>query len=454
MPTSPFRPATRRQFLAAAGATGLTLLTSRKAPAAGPVEVQRPPSERLNIACVGAGGRASDDLRILSDCGVNVVALAEVDARRGAGSFKKYPKAAIFTDYRKMLDARHKDIDALVVACPDHHHAFATMAAMQLGKHVYCEKPLTHDIYEARTIAQAAKKYGVATQMGNNGHGGEGIRLTVEWLRAGAIGPVTQVHIWTDRPGNWWPQPGNRRRPKETPPVPSTLDWDQWVGPAPDRPYNPAYLPFNWRGWWDFGTGALGDMGCHVIDAPFWALDLGAPAWVEAQSEGNTEESGPAWSIITYQFPARGPNLPACKLVWYDGGKRPPRPPELEPDRDWNKAPGGTLFVGEKGKMLGATATSGPRLIPEAKMKEFKRPEKTIPRSVGHHLEWVQACMGGKPTVDGFDYAGPLTELVLLGNVALRAGQRIEWDPTNLKLTNAPNHQHLIHREYRKGWSL
>src|SRR5205823_5995919 len=289
-------------------------------------------------------------------------------------------------DFRKMLEEQ-KDIDAVVVGTPDHLHAFASMAAMKMGKHVYCEKPLTHSVWEARQVAQAAREHKVATQMGNQGQASEETRRLSELVWAGAIGPVREAHIWTDRPSNglfaeYWPQ--GVARPKDTPPVPDTLSWDLWLGPAPERPYNPAYLPFKWRGWWDFGTGALGDIGCHALDPVCRALKLGAPTSVEASSGRVNKETYPLSSMVTYQFPARG-DMPPVKLTWYDGGLRPPRPAELEDGQMMGD--NGRLLVGEKGKILGSLMSD--KIIPQARKLKYKEPPKTIPRSLGHDVEWI-----------------------------------------------------------------
>ena len=410
------------------------------------------PSDKLNIAGIGVGGRGADDLREIES--ENIVALCDVDSRRAADTFKRYPKAKQYTDFRQMLD-RQKDIDAVVVATPDHVHAFASMAAIQLGKHVYCEKPLTHTIWEARRLTEESRKARVATQMGTQGHSYEGIRLIAEWIRDGAIGPVREVHCWTDRPAGWWPQ--GVERPKDAPAAPATLDWDLWLGPAPVRPYHPAYVPFAWRGWWDFGCGALGDMGCHIFDSPFFALNLGYPTSVEAVSSPVNRETGPVASIIRYEFPARG-EMPPVKLTWYDGGLLPPRPEELEPGRRLGNENGGILYIGDKGKIMASDENAqSPCLIPQSRMNEYKRPPKTIPRSVGHHAEWVQACKGGPPAGANFDYAGPLTEVVLLGNVVIRTGEKtrkLEWDGPGMKCTNVDAANQFVRNEYRKGWSL
>lgn len=441
----------RRRFVAETGllAAGSSLFVPAHVLGRGG---QKPPSEKLNIAAIGVGGRGADDLRELES--ENIVALSDVDWNRAADTFKRYPNAKRYKDYREMLD-KEKDIEAVVVATPDHVHAFASMAAIQHGKHVYCEKPLTHTIWEARQLAEAARKAKVATQMGTQGHSYEGIRLVAEWIWDGAIGPVREVHCWTDRPARWWPQ--GVSRPKDTPAVPSTLDWDLWLGPAASRPYNPAYVPFAWRGWWDFGCGALGDMGCHIFDSPFFALKLGYPTTVEAVSSPVNGETAPVASIVRYDFPARG-DMPPVKLTWYDGGLLPPRPDELEPGRRLGNENGGILYIGDKGKIMASDENAqSPCLIPQSKMSEYKRPPKSIPRSIGHHAEWVQACKGGSSAGAHFDYAGPLTEVVLLGNVAIRTAdksRKLEWDGPNMRCTNIEDANHYVRSEYRKGWSL
>ncbi len=410
------------------------------------------PSEKLNIAGIGVGGQGGSDIRNMET--ENIVALCDVDWRHASGIFKRYPNAKKYRDYRKMLDEQ-KDIDAVVVGTPDHLHAFASMYAIKLGKHVYCEKPLTHSVYEARKLAEAARERKVATQMGNQGQASEETRRLCEIVWDGAIGPVREAHIWTDRPSNglfneYWPQGVNR--PKEEPPVPDTLDWDLWLGPAPFRPYNPVYLPFKWRGWWDFGTGALGDIGCHSFDPVFRALKLGHPTSVQASSTRVNKETFPLGSMVRYQFRARG-DMPPLTFTWYDGGIRPPRPEELPDGRELG--PNGRMLVGDKGKLLNS------RLLPETKFKDYQMPPRTIPRSIGHYKEWTEACKGGKPGGSNFDWAGPLAEVVLLGNVALRSELREEltrmklnWDPASMKITNLAEANAFLRREYRQGWTL
>lgn len=450
--TRPRRALSRRQFLTLG-------LSTAAAAAVVPRHVlggigYKAPSDTLNLAVVGVGGRGKAHLEGLKS--ENIAVLCDVDEDYAADVFTQYPRAEKYTDYRVMLE-REKGLDGISVATPDHTHAVIAMAAMELGKHVYVEKPLTHTIYEARRLTEAAHKYDVATQMGIQGHAMEGPRLINEWIWDGAIGTVREVHIWTDRPANWWPQGYQLHRPEEIPAVPSTLDWDLWVGPAPFRPYHPAYLPFVWRGWQDFGTGSLGDMACHLMDSPKWALNLGAPKYISASSTPMNDESYPAAQMIHYEFPAKG-DRPAVELTWYDGGLKPTRPPELEPGRMMGNQNGGVLYVGEKGKIMASDENAqNPRIIPEAKMREYRLPPKTIPRSNGHFKEWIEACKGGEPAKANFDYAGPLTEAVLLGNLAVRFQEqnvRLEWDPENMRVNNVPKADALITPEYRPGWSL
>ena len=415
---------------------------------------KKAPSEKLNVAGIGVGGRGAADINACE--GENVVALCDVDSRQAGGTFKKFPNAKVYKDFREMLDKEGKRIDAVTIGTPDHIHAPAAIRAMKMGKHVYCEKPMAHTIWEAREMARVARKMGVVTQMGNQGHAGEGLRLYYEFIKDGAIGAVKEVHVWTDRAGvpggrAWWPQGVDR--PKDTPPVPEGLDWDLWLGPAPVRPYHPDYVPFKWRGWFDYGCGALGDMAVHNADPAFFALELGAPIAAEAESSPVNNETFPEWSIITYYFPAKG-NRPAVTMKWYDGGKLPPRPEELEEGR--NLGDNGILFVGDKGKLLGPSHAGAPRLIPESRMKEYGRPPKMLERSIGHHEEWIQACKDGKPqnAKSGFWYAGPFTEALLVGNLAVRTGKRIEWNSKKMKVTNVPEANQYVSKTYRAGWEI
>ncbi len=441
----------RRGFMgAAATAAAFTVVPRHVLGGAG----RTAPSEKLNIAGIGVGGRGSGDLRALES--ENIVALCDVDWRHAAGTFRRYPSARKYKDFREMLDKEDKNIDAVMVATPDHMHFMASMWAIKRGKHVYCEKPLTHSVYEARTLAEAARKAGVATQMGNQGQAGEAPRLLRETIWDGAIGQVRDVHVWTDRPLNginkwYWPQGVDR--PTDRPEVPETLDWDLWLGPAPYRPYHPAYLPFKWRGWWDFGTGALGDIGCHSLDPVFRALKLGHPTSVEACCTLVNNETYPVASRVTYEFPQRGDMAPV-RVHWYDGGMKPPRPRELEDGRTWDT--NGALYVGDEGMILGN------RLIPESRQREYGKPPQKVERSPGHHKEWILACKGGKPAGSNFpDHAGLLAQVVLLGNLCLRplikekmTKVKLHWDGDAMKVTNLPEANQYLRREYREGWTV
>lgn len=409
-----------------------------------------PPSDKLNIACVGAGGQGAHDIRHIST--ENIIALCDVDEERAAETFTAYPKARRYKNFRIMLEEELDEIDAVTVTTPDHTHAVIAMTAIRMGKHVYVQKPLTHTVMEARKLAEAAREEKVVTQMGNQGHAGEGARLINEWIWDGAIGDVYEVHCWTNRP--IWPQ--GIPAPEDKPSLPPTLDWDLWIGPAPWRYYHPAYAPFSWRGWWDFGTGSLGDMGAHIMDQPYWALKLEYPESVQASSTPFTEDSYPMASVVTFNFPARGA-MPPVKLMWYDGGLMPQRPSDLEPGRRMGDGGGGVLFIGTKGKLMCSTYGENPRLIPENKMKEYQLPEKTIPRSPGIHQEWIEACKGNGKTTSNFDYAAKLTETMLLGNVAIRMAKSntiLNYDPVRIRITNLEEANQFLHKDYRKGWVL
>jgi predicted dehydrogenase len=429
-----------------------------------------PPSARLNIAGIGVGGQGGGDIRQFEK--ENIVALCDVDARRAGGTFRHFPRAKQYTDFRKMLDEMGNSIDAVVVATPDHVHAFASIMALKMGKHVYCEKPLTHLVWEARQVADAARKAKVATQMGNQGQASDATRRLCELVWHGTIGPVREAHVWTDRPSRglfaeYWPQGVDR--PKETPPVPKGLDWDLWIGPSPMRPYNPIYCPFQWRGWWDFGTGALGDIGCHSLDPIFRALKLGAPTAVQGSSTRVNKETYPLGSMVTYYFPARdaavqsnnyhvqgmtgvgagGVAMPPVKVAWYDGGLRPPRPRNLP--EGVSMGDNGRMLVGDDGFLLGN------RVFPES--GRAADVPKTIPRVQNHYQEWAQACKGGHAAGSNFDWAGPLAEAVLLGNVTLRVQlredltkTRLEWDPKQVKISNLAKANQFLRGHYRDGW--
>lgn len=442
----------RRSFIKNAG-TGLAAFTILKSGSARTYAS----NEKLNIASIGAGGRAAGDINELSS--ENIVALADVDWKSAANSFKKFPDAKQYKDYRVMFDEIGAEIDAVIVGTPDQHHFHASMAAIRLGKHVYCEKPLTHSIWEARELARAAREAGVATQMGNQAQADEETRRLQEFVMDGAVGPIREVHVWTDRPAKglfdeYWPQGVDR--PADTPPVPETLDWDLWLGPAPGRPYHSAYLPKKWRGWRAFGTGALGDIGCHFMDPIFRALKLGPPSSVEASTTRVNEETYPVGEMITYRFPARD-EMPAVKLVWYDGGLRPPRPVFLQ--NDGVMGANGLLLLGKDGAIM--SDWKNWRLYPETLASEYGDPPEKLPRSAGHHAEFVIACKGGALAGSNFDWAGPLTEAVLLGNVATRPQLRedltkirLRWNSKKFAFTNHEAANQFLRREYRKGWEI
>jgi predicted dehydrogenase len=407
------------------------------------------PNNRLNIGIIGAGGQGGSDLGNVSS--ENIVALCDVDQARARDAFNRHPNAEKFQDFRVMLD-RQRNIDAVTVSTPDHTHALASITAMRMGKHCYTQKPLTHDVWEARQMKLVARNHRVATQMGNQGTSHNTLRESVEIIRAGGIGEVREVHVWTNRP--IWPQ--NIDRPSQREDVPATLNWDLWLGTAPERPYNHAYVPFAWRGWWDFGTGALGDMACHTMNLPYMALRLGAPSAVSADVAQPTHpETYPNGCTVTYEFPARE-GMPACRLYWYER-RLPPRNLFLDALREGQNPSGsGILMVGSRGTLYSDSDYGGSRrLLPTADFANYHPPAPTLPRSPGHHAEWIRACKGGPPAMSNFvDYASALTETVLLGNVAIKLGTRIEWDSEHLRVTNNPRATQLIRREYRRGWEL
>ncbi len=431
-------------------------------------------NEKLLLAGIGVGGQGAGDMRGLASCpNVEVVALCDVDESRAASSFelftKKNPNVRIYKDYRVMLE-KEKDIDAVSISTPDHTHAPAALMAMELGKAVRVQKPLTWCVAEARELTKAAKKYKVPTCMGNQGHAGDGVRQMCEIIWADTIGDVRECHIWTNRPV--WPQGIWKPLPKE--PVPSTMAWDLWIGTAPYRDYNHAYAPFNWRGWWDFGCGALGDMACHIMDPANWALQLGAPTSVECvYQEGQNEQTGPLRCIIKYEFPERkfkepykqakwyGKTLPPVTVYWYDGNIW--GDPKFRPDcvkgfseevfKKLGDGDNGSLFVGDKGIATTGCYGGGTRLVPDEKMADFKMPDPYIPRiKGGTYQEFVDAARGIRPAGARFEYAGPFTETVALGNVATRAGHKILWDAKRMKVTNCKYANRFLSREYRKGW--
>jgi len=401
-------------------------------------------NEKLNIAMIGAGGRGRGNLDgVLSE---NIVALCDVDERLAYSARQACPNAKFYKDFRKMLEQMRNQIDAVVVSTPDHTHAVAAAMAIRMGKHVYCEKPLTRTIWEARTLRDLARRYKVATQMGNQGTASNELRQGVEVIQSGVLGKVTEIHVWSNRP--IWPQ--GIARPKEEMIIPEGLDWELWLGPAPKRPYHDAYHPFKWRGWIDFGTGAIGDMACHTMNMAFWALNLRDPVSIEAETSGVNGETFPKWSIVRYQFPQRG-DLAPCKMVWYDGGQKPP----VELLQGEQMADSGLLLIGSEGTLYSPGDYGTPFvLLPREKFASYQPPAPSIPRSPGHHQEWINACKGGPAAMSNFDYASALTETALLGNLAIITGERINWDAKRMKAVNCPKADKIIHPTYRKGWTL
>jgi predicted dehydrogenase len=427
------RSITRRRFLGATAAlaAGLPLLRADRVLGA---------NERLNIGVIGVGGRGAGDLAGVAS--QNIVALCDVDADRLNGAAASYPGAQKYFDYRELLD--QKGLEAVVVATPDHHHAPATLRALRRGLHVYCEKPLTHTVEEARLVAQTAAKHKVATQMGTQNHEHPGYLRLVELIKSGAIGDVRQVHVITDRPGNFWKQ--GLAVPTDKPAVPANLKWDLWLGPAAERDYSPAYVPFAWRGWWDFGCGAIGDMAIHLMDPAFWALDLAGPVKVTSKGPPPSPASGPTGMETKFEFGPRGKLVPV-EVYWYEGEAKPD--PEIAKELPMN----GSLFIGDKGR-IAIAHDHMPKLLPEEKFADFKPPAPFLPTSPGHHQQWIEACKTGSRTGSNFQYAGPFTEIVLLGNVAYRAGKTIEYDPVAMKITNVPEANSLLTKTYRKGWEV
>ena len=463
---------TRRRFLNAAASTAAVAAVAAVVPRhvlGGPKFV--PPSEKVNIALVGAGGRGRNNLHeLFKEDDARVTAVADPIEHHDLAAFyyrgvagrkplradiekhygEKTPNhvCAEYEDFRVMLE-KEKSIDAILCATPDHLHAYVSILAMRAGKHVYCEKPLTHNIWEARTIAQVAKETGVATQTGNQGHSRDGIRQTCEWIADGAVGPVREVHVWVG--AHRWNK-GLTGRPSDTPPVPKGVNWDLWLGPREERPYHPVYTPVTWRDFWAFGAGSMGDFGCHDLDAPFWALDLRDPKSVESRPAGNMDaEIAPHGQICYYRFGPRG-DRPPVNVTWYDGGLQPPCPEELG---EGGTLPGrGVLFKGDKGLMLCGGAGGDPQLLPEEKMKEYQSPAQTIPRSNGHHRDWLDACKGGPAASSHFDYGAQLTELALLGVLSLRTGKKLSWDAANMTVPGLPEADAIIKEQYRKGWEI
>jgi predicted dehydrogenase len=446
------------------------------------------PSDKLNIAGIGVGGMGRSNLRNMNS--ENIVALCDVDWKYAQRCFKDYPKAKKYKDYRKMLEEMGDDIDAVMISTPDHTHYVCAADSMRMGKHVYLQKPLTHSVYESRMLTKLAEETGVATQMGNQGNSGEGIRQICEWIWNGEIGTVEEVHAWTNRP--IWPQ--GLERPPQAEPVPDTLAWDLFLGPAPDRPYHSAYTPWNWRAWWDFGTGALGDMGCHIIDPVFKALNLGNPIAFEGSSSQVNTESAPIAETVTYYFPKRDKigktKMPPVTFTWYDGGLLPERPKGMEPGKIMGDGGGGAMFVGSKGTLICSTYARDPYIIGRENPKVAQKLRRV---ETSHEMDWVRACKEDKNSrveaSSHFGYSGPLNEVVVMGNLAVRLQdlkRRLEWDAENMRITNISDRDEIrvvtsdkftvidgdpkfetkyatinakaaaaeyVKREYRKGWS-
>jgi predicted dehydrogenase len=404
-------------------------------------------NSKLNIAGIGVGGRGAEDVD--GAAGENIIALCDVDEKHAAQTFERYPEAKRYKDFRRMLDEMNNKIDAVVIGTPDHTHAPAGVMAMKLGKHCYCEKPLTHSVYEARMMAEIAREKKLVTQMGTQIHAGSNYRRAVELVQADSIGAVHEVHVWLGADFSGPPRPTDMSQPdvpSDRPAVPETLDWDLWLGPASYRPYHPAYAPFGWRYWWNFANGQLGDFFCHYCDLAFWALKLRHPTTVEAEGPVHAE-SAARWTIARQQYPARG-QMPPVTLTWYSGGGYPAFMKEGKVPQ-W---PNAVLFIGSKGMLIADYGRH--QLLPEEKFVDFKPPDPFIPDSIGHHREWVEACKTGGPTTCNFDYSGALTEAALLCNVALRTGRKLTWDAKNLKAVGCPEADVFIRRQYRQGWTL
>lgn len=437
------------------------------------------PSDRLRVAGIGVGGKGESDLAEFSKGPADVTVLCDVHDSRAAASVKRFPKAKFYKDYREMLDKEHKNIDAVSVSTPDHSHAIQALAAMQLGKHVYVQKPLTHDIYEARMLTEAAKKYKVVTQMGNQGASGDGVRQLMEWYNAGLIGDVSEVYCWTNRPV--WPQ--GIPWPETKAPIPTDLDWNLWLGTAPQKDYVNKLVPFNWRGWWDYGTGALGDMGCHIVEPPFRVLDLGYPTSAEASvgsvyvdefKQGYFPDSCPPSSHCILTFAGKK-GKPDVKLHWMDGGIQPARPEELGPNERMGDGGNGAIFIGTKGKMMCGTYGVSPSLLPMTRNKEVNVKQTIARVPEGHYVQWVNAAIAGygkKEVSSPFEIAGPLTETLLMGNLAIRSYDvrkpkangngfdypgrytKLLWDGPNMRITNFEDANQFVKRTYREGWKL
>jgi len=449
----------RRSFIGTLGAASTTLTIVPRHVLGGTKYTA--PSDMINVAGIGIAGMGHADIKGICDPEVpsdkskpgaplklaNIYALCDVDSKKADPVFKEYPRAKVYNDWRKMLE-KEKSIDAVVIATPDHNHAIISAAFMREKKHVYVEKPMCKTIFECRKLAEIAKEMNVVTQMGNQGHAEEGTRVTVECIQSGVIGMVREVYISTDRPAGWWPQ-GDLKRPEGVS-VPSTLNYEVWLGPAPTKAYHPDILHFNWRGLWDYGTGAMGDMGAHIFDAPIWALNLGMPTRIQATSTPFSNDYMPLAELVTYEFPARG-YLPPVKVTWCDGGLRTPRPFCLENGRAVQDA----MYVGDKGIIMHGSHGSMPHLVPED--KDYKYPDPWLPRTKNIREDWIEAIKNGRKSCNDFSVSSKLTEIMLLTNIAVKmqkTHQTLEYDAANMKITNLPEANSLFHYEYRNGWSL
>lgn len=449
-----FHEITRRTFLSVSTlASTAAIFGTKRVNAARVVPRKISPNEKINVAGIGVGGKGMGD--IASCRRENIVALCDPDRKRAEEAFYRFSKAKHYADYRVMFDEMADEIDACTISTPDHSHAPAAYLAMKLGKHVYVQKPLTHTVAETRLLMRLAEEKGVITQMGNQGHCGDGVRELCEMLWSGAIGEVREAHIWTNRP--IWPQGMAEPAPEQK--IPETLDWDLWIGPAPMRPYNEAYCPWNWRGWWDFGCGAIGDMACHIMDPAFWALKL-----IEAETysvevvmqEGMTTQSPPLKSIIKYEFPDRG-DMPPVTVYWHDGGNMPVRPEGIPANQKLGDGDNGSLFIGTNGFLTAGEYGGDARLLPDERMADYKKPDPYIPRipRENPYNNWLDCIRSGEQAASHFAYAGRLTEVANMGNVALLAGGgKLEMDVKSLRITNNPDANKFLTKEYRKGWEL
>ncbi len=460
---------TRRAFLAtttlAASQTGCAAAHTRVAVNdARVVPGRESPNERLNVAAIGAGGQGFGD--IMSCRSENIVALCDVDWDRTQRTFNELPDAKVYRDFRNMLEEM-PEIDAVTISTPDHTHAPAAIMAMQMGKHVYVQKPLTHTVQEARWLTLVAREHGVATQMGNQGHSGNGVRELCEMIWTGAIGQVREAHVWTHRPV--WDYQGTAE-PLPAQVAPENMDWDRWIGPAPMRPYNQGYAPRNWRAWLDFGGGALGDMACHIMDPVYMSLKLveASDYTVEVvMQEGRNEQTFPVTTTVKYSFPARGDMAPV-DVYWYDGHwpdpdtgervyNRPPHPEGVPEDQELgDNNMNGSYLVGDDGIITTGEYGGRPRLLPDEKMADYTMPDPFLDRVEGqlHHRDWLRACKDGRPASSNFEYAGPFTEMVNFGNLVVMSGEKLHWDNERGVVTNVDNPEEIVSKEYRKGWEL